>query len=118
MNHIIIVEDDSGILEPMTIILETAGYQVTGFADGRSILSNNFILPNLFIFDRQLPGVDGLDLCRHLKSLEHTRHIPVIIISASSAIERLAIDAGADAVLEKPFKTKELRDLIARQLSG
>ena len=116
MKHIIIVEDDSSVLEPMTIILRNAGYLVTGFFDGSLILANEYTLPDLFIIDKQLHGVDGLDICRHLKSQEVTKNIPVIMVSANPSIIDFARDAMADDAIEKPFRMKELRDIVARHL--
>jgi DNA-binding response OmpR family regulator len=81
------------------------------------LMTNGFDLPDLFLLDRQLSGVDGLDVCRFLKSQEETKHIPVIIISATSNVVRHALQAGADDVIEKPFLIAELRKMIARHLS-
>lgn len=61
---------------------------------------------DLYILDKQLSGIDGLDLCRMLKNRDETRHVPVIILSASPNINELANAAGADAVVEKPFELK------------
>ena len=116
MKRIIIVEDDSSVLDPMTIILRNAGYSVTGFFDGSLILANDYTWPDLFIIDKQLHGVDGLDICRHLKSQEVTKNIPVIMVSANPNIINLAMDAMADDAIEKPFRMKELSDIVARHL--
>lgn len=117
MKKIIIVEDDPSILDPMSIILKNAGYSVTGLFDGELVLQNDFILPDIFLIDKQLPKVSGLDLCRHLKSQELTKHIPVIIVSASPDIHAEAKEAMADDALEKPFKMKALRDIVAKHLA-
>ncbi|SEL35251.1 response regulator [Parapedobacter koreensis] len=90
MKHIVVVEDDPGILEPMTIMLQNAGYQVTCFFDGSAILTDDFDLPDMFILDKQLPGIDGLDLCRHLKNQEQTKNIPIILLSCKVGYQ----DAG------------------------
>jgi DNA-binding response OmpR family regulator len=118
MKRIIIVEDDQSILDPMTIILRNAGYGVTIYLDGNLILNNDFIVPDIFIIDKKLPGADGLDICRHLKRQDMTKHIPVIMVSASSDIEVLAREAMADDVLEKPFKMNALRGMVAKHLTG
>jgi DNA-binding response OmpR family regulator len=117
MNQVIIVDDDIGILEPMTIMLQNAGYTVTAFLNGDPILDLNFTTPDIFIIDKQLAGLNGLDLCRFLKEQEDLRHIPVIMISADRDIAEHAEKAGANASLEKPFKMKDLRDTVAMHLN-
>jgi len=116
MKHIIIVEDDLSIADPMMIVFQNAGYRVTTFSDGSAILANGFDLPDLFILDRQLGGVDGSNLCKHLKTQELTKNIPVIMISASSGLAILSKAAMADDSLEKPFSMKELREKVAKHL--
>ena len=105
-------EDDPGIQDSARLIFERAGYRITIFPNGDPLLSGAFDIPDIFILDKQLSGVDGLDICRHLKSMAATARIPVIILSASPQIVRLAELAGADAALEKPFKMQELRHLV------
>ena len=65
------------------------------------------------LLDRQLPGVDGQDICKFLKSQETTKNIPVIMITAKPNISSLARAAGADGFIEKPFVIEELRGMIA-----
>lgn len=111
MKYIIIVDDDPGVQDAFQYVFDPARYEVAIYADGSEIFNNRYRLPDLFILDKQLRGVDGLDLCRHLKSQAATKHIPVIMTSASPDIARLARLAEADCSLEKPFSLKELRDL-------
>jgi DNA-binding response OmpR family regulator len=66
----------------------------------------------LFLLDKQLSGQDGLEVCQFLKSQSDTKDIPVIIISATPGISKMAMDAGADDFLEKPFQMKELLKLV------
>jgi len=117
MKQIILVEDDPGILDPMIIILRNSGYAVTTFLDGVLILNNDFSPPDLFIIDKQLPGVDGLEICKYLKSRKETSSIPVIMVSATPNIHTLGKAAGADDTIEKPFQIHELRDVVAKHLT-
>ena len=64
------------------------------------------------MIDKQLSGVDGLDICRFLKSQPETKDIPVIIISASPNIKGLSLQAGAHDTLEKPFHLRTLREMV------
>lgn len=116
MKHIVIVEDDPDILEPMTIILLSAGYEISGFGDGSSLVEGNYRIPDIFLLDRHLPGINGLDLCRFLKTQQNTKDIPVIIISASYDIAALAKQAMADGSLPKPFRMLELRAIVAHYI--
>jgi CheY-like chemotaxis protein len=63
------------------------GINTTIYANGELLMHNDFELPDLFIIDKQLSGIDGLELCRFLKAQEATRNIPVIIISASRTFQ-------------------------------
>lgn len=104
-------EDDPDIRDVLKIVFENQ-YQITFFSTGESILNNDFEMPDVFLLDRQLPDQDGLEICRFLKHQEATMNIPVVIISGSNNIKTLAIDAGADAVIEKPFTIKQLRQVV------
>jgi CheY-like chemotaxis protein len=114
MKRIICVEDDADTLDALRFIFDPTVYEVTLYSNGNAILENKAAIPDLYILDKQLSGVDGLDVCRHLKSQPATSHIPVIILSASPHIMNLAAAAGADGMLEKPFSIQALRDLVQR----
>jgi DNA-binding response OmpR family regulator len=105
---IIVIDDDPGIQDIFRLILQREGFDVQIISNGKDILKNAFTIPDLFILDKQLSGVDGVDICLHLKKQKKTKNIPVIMISASPGIGTLAIEAGADDYLEKPFDIKAL----------
>ncbi len=111
---ILITDDDEGVQDIFKIILERAGYEVEIFGEAQSILENNYIHPDLFMLDRQLCGQDGLKVCRFLKSQNSTRGIPVIIVSATPGLAKLALDAGADDFIEKPFQIKDLLGVVQK----
>lgn len=117
MKHIILADDDNAMRDVFQIIFERSGYIVTIYGSGEGLMKNEFELPDLFILDKQLSGVDGFDVCRYLKKQESTKNIPVLITSASPYIAEAAIKAGADAFIEKPFKTKELLNLVEKILN-
>src|SRR6185369_1570959 len=111
-DKILIVEDDESILEVLKIILRRAGYETTGFSNGKAVMQDEFDTPNLFLLDKQLAGIDGLDICRHLKERTETKDIPVIMISANPQIGLLSAEAGADGYIEKPFTIEGLLSTI------
>lgn len=115
--RIIITDDDPGVQDAFRLILERAGYEVEIFSNGQPLLTGQFQRPDLIILDRQLSGVDGLDICRHLKGQAETRDIPVVMLSASPHIDRLARAAGADDFIEKPFKMRHLLDVVRERLA-
>jgi DNA-binding response OmpR family regulator len=117
MKQILILDDDAGIRDIFRLILQRAGYKVTLYANGDMLMGNEFELPDLFIIDKQLSGIDGLEICRFLKAQLSTKNIPVIIVSASPYIGASAAEAGADAFIEKPFKTKALVELMEYHLN-
>lgn len=113
---ILFTEDDLGLQQIVRLILEKAGYEVETEVSGEGLLQQDYQLPDLFLLDKQLPGSDGIDICKHLKQDERTRHIPVIMISANPRISLLSDDAGANAYIEKPFNKKNLLELVKKLL--
>ncbi len=111
---ILITDDDEGVQDIFKLIFERAGYDVTIFSEALSILENHFTHPDIFLLDRQLSGQDGLKVCQFLKSQPSTRDIPVIIVSATPGIGKLAKEAGADDFIEKPFQMKELLNVVEK----
>ncbi len=112
--RIIIVEDDAAISDILRIVLEKNGYSVEEFIHGQPLMEDNVEWPDLFLLDKQLADVDGLEICRHLKHKPETRQIPVVILSATPNLHTLVREAGADAFIEKPFTTKTLLHTIER----
>ena len=113
---ILIADDDESIRDIFNIILVKAGYEIEVKEDANEIFKNNFKIPDLFLIDKLLSGVDGLEVCRHLKNNPTTRNIPVVMVSASPDIGTLAIKAGADDFVEKPFELTYLLKVIERNI--
>jgi len=111
---ILVTDDDPGIQDVFRIIFERAGYNVNVSADAKCILENNFVHPDVIVLDRHLSGLDGLDVCRYLKSNSETRNIPVIMVSATPGIAVMAMQAGAQDFIEKPFLIKELLATVGK----
>ena len=112
------MDDDLGIQDAFRLIFERAGYLITILSSGNAIFEGGFELPDIFILDRQLSGVDGLDVCRFLKKGETTRDIPVIIVSATPHVARQAVDVRADDFLEKPFRIRDLLAMVEKHLGS
>lgn len=113
---ILIADDDEGILDATSAILLFEGYHVQSTLDGASVFRLEGQLPDLFLLDIWMSGTDGTDVCRHIKNSDETKHLPVIMISASRDIEQYARDAGADDFLAKPYEMKDLLEKVKRWL--
>ena len=111
MTRILVVDDEESIRELVKFNLEKAGFVVDSLENGREAL--NLILenpPDLLVLDLMLPGLDGLDICRHLRQQEQTKLLPVIMLTArGEEIDRVVgLELGADDYLTKPFSPREL----------
>jgi DNA-binding response OmpR family regulator len=113
---ILVADDDPGLQDIFGIILNDAGYDVEVLPNADSLLRNDFVVPDIFLIDKQLPGTDGLDVCRFLKEQQRTTDVPVLIISANSNLSREADEAGAVAFIEKPFDRKHLLKVISENI--
>ena len=105
---ILVVVGDPDILNALNIALGSAGFDVDVLLNGTRILTNQFVRPDLFIIDKQLPDIDGLEICRFLNSRPNYKPIPIIIISASRRVKKKAMEAGASCFIGKPFVVNDL----------
>lgn len=114
---VMIADDDPGILDAVRAMLEFGGYDVSSTNDGATVLDMNTDLPDLLLLDIWMSGTDGRDVCKALKRQQISRLMPIIMISASTELERSAKDAGADDFLEKPFDMDELLSKVDYHLN-
>lgn len=105
--RILIADDDPGIVDAVEMMLDFHGYQVSSTYDGNEVLKLKEF-PDVLLLDIWMSGCDGRDICKELKANESTRHIPVLMVSASKDIAQSAIQSGADDFLAKPFEMDEL----------
>jgi two-component system, OmpR family, response regulator len=106
--HILIVDDDPEISTLLAEYLEKNGYRATTAGDGKAMWKAlNDVRIDLIVLDLNLPGEDGLSLCRNLRS---NSNIPVIMLTArGEPVDRiLGLEMGADDYLPKPFEPREL----------
>ncbi len=111
---ILVIEDEKDIAELVRYNLSREGYKVSNAYSGEEGLRTAAtLLPDLILLDLMLPEIDGLQVCRTLKSDIRTQHIPVIMVTAKR--EELdvvtGLELGADDYITKPFSP---RVLIAR----
>ena len=108
---IVIVEDEPDILEVLSYNLKREGFDVSHALDGiKGLALVEKVEPDLVILDLMLPGLDGLEICRRIKSVEKLKHIPVIMVTAKGEERNIVIGLGigADDYVAKPFSPREL----------
>ena len=114
---ILLVEDDTDILDFNKRLLQSNGYNVLTAINGKEALTLlQDTLPDLVVTDMMMPEMDGMALLKEIKLNIATDHIPVIMLSARTATKTEGIASGAQAYLEKPFVPAELVALVKNQL--
>jgi two-component system response regulator MprA len=107
---ILVVDDERAVRESLRRALELEGYEIELAGDGTEALYRleSSDEPDAMILDVLMPGVDGLEVCRRLRSAGNT--LPVLMLTARTEVEdRVAgLDAGADDYVTKPFALEEL----------
>lgn len=110
--RILVADDDKDIVAVLTMMLEDVGYEVKSTANGQTAKKVCDYLPDLLLLDNWMAGVDGRDICKYLKSQQLTKHIPIIMVSANQDIEKMAIEAGAEDFIAKPFDMDKLLEKV------
>lgn len=105
---ILIVDDDNNIAELISLYLTKECYDTMIVNDGESaLIAVDTFMPNLILLDIMLPGIDGYQVCREVRT---KYSIPIIMLSAKGEVfdKVLGLELGADDYIEKPFDSKEL----------
>ena len=106
------VEDDNSVRELMVYALRASGFEAEGFCDGAALFDalEKQASPSLITLDIMLPGMDGVEILKKLRSSSATRTIPIIMASAKGTEydKVLGLDLGADDYLVKPFSMMEM----------
>ena len=110
MTRVMIVEDDPRMRDLLDEVLQTDGYETVVAADGveaLAVATQSHL--DAAVVDVMLPGMDGFELCRHLR--RHEVNISVLLLTARSGLDDrvTGLDSGADDYLTKPFEEAELR---------
>lgn len=110
MRKILVIDDEESIRELIRFNLEMAGFSVELAADGREGLDRLDDTTDLVILDLMLPVIDGLTVCREIRSHSEYRDLPIIMLTArGEEIDRvLGLEMGADDYITKPFSPREL----------
>lgn len=109
MKNMLIIDDDTAILEALEALLDTEGYAVkisTRPDVIEKIGENN--QPDMIIMDVLLSGTDGRQVVKKMRRVASTKKIPVLMISAHPNVRKSTLKAGANDFLAKPFETRDL----------
>ena len=112
---ILIVDDDTNIAELISLYLIKECYETRMVHDGESALRElTLFQPNLILLDLMLPGMDGYQVCREVRTKSQ---VPIIMLSAKGEVfdKVLGLELGADDYIVKPFDTKAI--LVQRNAS-
>ena len=120
--RILIIEDERALTDVLTYNLQREGFETLVANDGQEGLRKaQTLLPDLIILDLMLPVLNGLEVCRELRGGEHTRSIPIVMLTAKAeeTDQVVGFSLGADDYVTKPFSVKvlvqRLRALLRRQ---
>jgi len=121
--RVMVVDDDRDVQEIVTFVLNCNGIEVVSASNGQELQQLLAIkeghFPDLIILDIMMPGEDGYQICRNLRSDARTKHIPVMIITghAEGIYRRISADLGAAQHMTKPFHPLELVERVQVLLS-
>lgn len=117
--YIHVVEDNEDIRYIVEFFLSDYDYEVQLSANVKDFISSmKGPLPDLYLLDVMLPDGNGLEICKHIKTNERTRHTPVIIMSAHSNENEVRTEGCADDFISKPFDLHDLVSRIEKHLHG
>lgn len=116
--HVLVVEDDSDILELVEYLLSANGLNVRGVGTAKKFWESlSTYTPDVIILDVMLPDGNGLELCMQLKSNDTTKDIPVVIMSANYTQRELDAKPCAQDFISKPFDVNEFVGKIQKQFA-
>lgn len=114
-SKILVIEDDRAISEILVYNLDKAGYEVTLAIDGRDGVNQAQLkLPDIVLLDVMLPIIDGVEVCRRLRSKPETASAIIIMLTAKTeeADQLIGFSVGADDYVTKPFSVRVLMERI------
>lgn len=115
---ILVADDNDGIVASLTMVLQYGGYDVISIMNGEEVKKMTAPFPDLILLDIWMAGINGLDVCKHLKARQDTRHIPIVMISAYPDSDIKALDAGANDFIEKPYTMHTMLTKVGKHMVG
>ncbi len=108
---VLVIDDEKDLIELVRYNLEKEGFLVRGALDGETGLAMAVqAVPDVVLIDLMLPGIDGLEVCRRLRSDSRTSSLPLIMLTAKAdeSDRIVGLELGADDYVTKPFSPREL----------
>ena len=116
--RVMIFDDDTDLLEVCSIVLKTKNYIVIGLNKCSDIVHEvKSFAPNVILMDNWIPDVGGVKATQLLKNNPELKSIPIIFFSANDRVEDLALEAGAEFYLQKPFEIEELEAAVSKAVA-
>ena len=109
--RVLLVEDEEALVALLRYNFEAEGYEVTAIMNGDEAAEMAESMPfDIIVLDWMLPGISGIELCRRFRRSEHTRHVPILMLTARGEEEDRVrgLTTGADDYVVKPFSVPEL----------
>ena len=119
MKKILVVEDHPDLLDILTLQMESLGFAVTTASNGKEGVEKAFKeKPHLILMDIMMPGMDGREATRRIRSNKKTKNIPILATTALFRESELrgCIEAGCNDYIKKPFAPMELASHIEKLL--
>ncbi|HHT41448.1 MAG TPA: response regulator transcription factor [Actinomyces sp.] len=116
--RVLVVDDDVALAEMIGLVLSSEGYEVSYCHDGAGAVDTFLqVEPDLVLLDVMLPGRDGIEICKDLRTRSD---VPIVMLTARSDTSDVVagLEAGADDYVPKPFKPKELVARVKARLRG
>ena len=115
--RILVVDDDADVVRGTAHLLEQAGYATATAPNGLEALRTmQTFRPDLVLADRDMPGMDGMEMCRHIKGDPALTDVLVVLISGTYTLseeQAVGLDAGADGYIARPIANRELTARVA-----
>ena len=116
--RVMIFDDDTDLLEVCSIVLKSKNYTVLGLNKCNDIVHEvKSFAPNVILMDNWIPDIGGVKAAQLLKSNPELKSIPIIFFSANDRVEDLALEAGAEFYLQKPFEIEELEATVSKAIA-
>ena len=116
--RVLVADDEAGTLALMADMLAYGGFDVVRARDGlEALVRAREAPPDLALLDVMMPGMDGREVCRQLRADPKLADVPVVLHSAADEADVDWRGCGADAFVQKPFRIRDLPDLVRRHLS-
>lgn len=118
---VLIVDDESHIVELVRVCLEDTDYEIIEAYDGQEALDKaRSEKPDLILLDIMLPKMDGYEVCKNLKTDDSTKSIPVVMLTAKGQeVDKVkGFQSGADSYMTKPFSPLRLLTELEEKLSS